>query len=81
MEREKLYRLLRLGLEKGASDIHFQVGYLPLYRFHGELVERRYKVLTPQDTEEIARILIENDPFGQDLDFDMFSVRGLETGP
>ena len=39
MEREKLYRLLRLGLEKGASDIHFQVGYLPLYRFHGELVE------------------------------------------
>ena len=46
MEREKLYRLLRLGLEKGASDIHFQVGYLPLYRFHGELVELRYKVLT-----------------------------------
>ena len=43
MEREKLYRLLRLGLEKGASDIHFQVGYLPLYRFHGELVELRYK--------------------------------------
>ena len=69
MEREKLYRLLRLGLEKGASDIHFQVGYLPLYRFHGELVELRFKVLTPQDTEEIVKILIENDPLGQDLDF------------
>jgi twitching motility protein PilT len=69
MEREKLYRLLRLGLEKGASDIHFQVGYLPLYRFHGELVELRYKVLTPDDTEEIVRILIENDPLGQDMDF------------
>jgi twitching motility protein PilT len=69
MEREKLYRLLRLGLEKGASDIHFQVGYLPLYRFHGELVELRFKVLTPQDTEEIVRILIESDPMGQDLDF------------
>jgi len=69
MEREKLHRLLRLGIEKGASDIHFQVGYLPLYRFHGELVELRYKVLTPQDTEEIVRILIENDPLGQDLDF------------
>ena len=39
MDPEKLYRLLRLGLEKGASDIHFQVGYLPLYRFHGDLVE------------------------------------------
>ena len=39
MEREKLYRLLRLGLEKGASDIHFQVDYLPLYRFHGDSYE------------------------------------------
>jgi twitching motility protein PilT len=69
MEREKLYRLLRLGLEKGASDIHFQVGYLPLYRFHGDLVELRYKVLAPQDTEAIARILLEADPRELDGDF------------
>jgi twitching motility protein PilT len=62
MEREKLYRLLRLGLEEGASGIHFQVGYLPLYRFNGDLVELRYKVLTPKDTEEIARLLLESDP-------------------
>ncbi|HXV36377.1 MAG TPA: PilT/PilU family type 4a pilus ATPase [Myxococcota bacterium] len=59
MDREKLYRLLRLGIEKGASDIHFQVGYLPLYRFNGDLVELRYKVLTEKDTEAIARILLE----------------------
>ncbi|MDJ0869929.1 MAG: PilT/PilU family type 4a pilus ATPase [Myxococcota bacterium] len=69
MEREKLYRLLRLGLEKGASDIHFQVGYLPLYRFHGDLVELRYKVLTPEDTEEIARLLLEADPRPLDMEF------------
>ena len=62
MERDKLYRLLRLGVEKGASDIHFQVGYLPLYRFHGELVELRYKVLTPKDTEGIAKILLDGYP-------------------
>src|SRR3990172_6243993 len=62
MDRDKLHRLLRLGIEKGASDIHFQVGYLPLYRFHGDLVELRYKVLTPKDTEEITRILLEGDP-------------------
>ena len=61
MDREKLYRLLRLGIEKGASDIHFQVGYLPLYRFNGDLVELRYKVLTEKDTEAIARILAESD--------------------
>jgi twitching motility protein PilT len=52
-----LHKLLHLGFEKGASDIHFQVGYLPLYRFNGELVELRYKVLTPADTEAIARLL------------------------
>ena len=69
MEREKLHRLLRLGIEKGASDIHFQVGYLPLYRFHGDLVELRYKVLTPQDTEEIVSILLENDPCAQSSEF------------
>ena len=69
MEREKLYRLLRLGLEKGASDIHFQVDYLPLYRFHGELVELRYKVLTPEDTQEIAQLPCEQDPRDQDSDW------------
>jgi twitching motility protein PilT len=69
MEREKLYRLLRLGIEKGASDIHLQVGYLPLYRFNGDLVELRYKVLTAKDTEAIARMLMEGDPRQQAMDF------------
>lgn len=69
MERDKLYRLLRLGLEKGASDIHFQVDYLPLYRFHGELVELRYKVLTPEDTEQIVQLLCEQDPGSQGFDW------------
>jgi twitching motility protein PilT len=69
MDREKLYRLLRLGIEKGASDIHFQVGYLPLYRFHGDLVELRYKVLTPKDTETIARLLLEGEGEKVPMDF------------
>ena len=74
MEREKLHRLLRLGVEKGASDIHFQVGCLPLYRFHGELVELRYKVLTPNDTEEIVKILLEDEPSSQNLDFNELDI-------
>jgi len=69
MEREKLNRLLRLGIEKGASDIHFQVGNLPLYRFNGNLVELRYKVLAPEDTEAIARLLVEGDPRGEGMNF------------
>jgi twitching motility protein PilT len=69
MDQDKLYRLLRLGLEKGASDIHFQVGYLPLYRFHGELVELRFKVLTPRDTEEIVKHLLTSAETDTDLGF------------
>ena len=75
MDRERLNRLLRLGFDKGASDIHFQVGYLPLYRFNGELVELRYKVLTPEDTESLARLLIEDDPRG--ISFDDFTELDL----
>ena len=60
MDRERLHRLLRLGFDKGASDIHFQVGYLPLYRFNGELVELKYRELSEADTEAIARILLES---------------------
>ena len=66
MDLERLHRLLRLGFDKGASDIHFQAGYLPLYRFNGELVELKYKVLSPEDTASIARLLVESS--GQDLD-------------
>ena len=68
MDHEKLTRLLRLGLEKGASDIHFQVGYLPLYRFNGDLVELRYKVLTGKDTEAIAQMLVEGEPQAERMD-------------
>lgn len=64
MDRQRLHRLLELGIDRGASDIHFQVGYLPLYRFNGELVELRYKVLTPDDTESIAAILTEGSGVG-----------------
>ena len=69
MDREKLYRLLRLGIEKGASDIHFQVGNLPLYRFNGNLVELRYKVLGSSDTEAIAKLLLDGDPRGASMEF------------
>ncbi len=54
MDKETLHRLLTLGFRKGASDIHFQVGYLPLYRFNGELIELKYKVLEGEDTEANA---------------------------
>ncbi len=74
MDLERLHRLLRLGFEKGASDIHFQAGYLPLYRFNGELVELRYKSLTPEDTLAIARLLTKDgdlDELGSKSEIDL----------
>ncbi len=73
MDREALEKLLLLGLEKGASDIHFQVGCTPLYRFHGSLVELRLDPLTREDTEAIVRHLSADlgrgeGPFPRDLD-------------
>ncbi len=65
MDKEKLHRLLLLGSEKGASDIHFQVGHLPLYRFNGELVQLKYKVLTAEDTGAIAQQLASEGSIGE----------------
>jgi len=80
MDHEKLTRLLRLGIEKGASDIHFQVGYLPLYRFNGDLVELRYKVLTAKDTEAITQMLLEGDPHAERMDFNEIDLAYELTG-
>ena len=63
MDTETLHRLLMLGLKKGASDIHFQVGCLPLYRFNGELIELKYKELTADDTSSITKLLMVNDEY------------------
>jgi len=66
-DKKTLVRLLRKGLETGASDIHFQVGYFPLYRFNGQLVELRYKKLTNEDTEAIAQIFLDEHPVHKDV--------------
>ena len=69
MEREQLHKLLCLGLEKGASDVHFQVGCPPLYRFHGSLVELRLAPLTPADTQAIVEHLLADHPGAPGADF------------
>ena len=38
MDQHILHRLLAFGVERGVSDIHFEVGYPPHYRLNGELL-------------------------------------------
>jgi twitching motility protein PilT len=73
MDRQSFHKLLAFGIERGVSDIHFEVGYPPHYRLHGELLGAiKVPPLTAQDTETIASIILEgrskidfHRPFGE----------------
>src|SRR6201994_2419793 len=61
MDRNAFRKLLAFGVERGVSDIHFEVGYPPHYRLHGELLGAiKVPPLTAQDTEAIARMILED---------------------
>jgi twitching motility protein PilT len=53
--------LLRIAVERGASDLHLKVGSFPMLRVHGSLVPAvTDRILLPTDTAEMAaRILPE----------------------
>src|SRR5262245_53377042 len=60
MDQHILHRLLKFGVERGVSDIHFEVGYPPHYRLNGELLGAiKVPPLTAADTEAIANIILE----------------------
>ena len=61
MDRNAFHKLLAFGIERGVSDIHFEVGYPPHYRLHGELLGAiKVPPLTGPDTESIARMILED---------------------
>ncbi len=61
MDRQSFHKLLAFGIERGVSDIHFEVGYPPHYRLHGELLGAiKVPPLTAADTEGIASIILED---------------------
>jgi twitching motility protein PilT len=61
MDRTAFTKLLSFGIERGVSDIHFEVGYPPHYRLHGELLGAiKVPALTAADTEAIARMILED---------------------
>jgi twitching motility protein PilT len=61
MDRKAFHKLLAFGIERGVSDIHFEVGYPPHYRLHGELLGAiKVPPLAAQDTEGIARMILED---------------------
>lgn len=66
-----LQKLLARAVAAKASDIHLKVGNPPAARINGELVFFRADVLKAEDTEAIARIVLE----GADLKVGLSSLR------
>ena len=60
MDREQLTKLLTFGIQRGVSDIHFAVGHRPHYRVKGDLLPAKYAPMTPEDTVDVARVLLED---------------------
>jgi twitching motility protein PilT len=61
LDRDTMNRLLTLGAQNGASDIHFRPGDPPTYRVNGALRTLKGEKLGANDTRAIALTLI-SDP-------------------
>jgi twitching motility protein PilT len=58
MDRTAFERILQFGVERGISDLHFQVGHPPHLRLQGDLLPAKYPPLRAEDTEAIAKLLL-----------------------
>jgi len=58
MNQQQFDALLTLGIRKGVSDVHLEVGYPPTYRVNGALFGARMEPLKPEDTAEAARLVL-----------------------
>ncbi len=58
MDRAAFERILQFGVDRGISDLHFQVGHPPHLRLQGDLLPAKYPPLRPEDTEALAVLLL-----------------------
>ncbi len=61
MDAHAFERILAFGVERGISDLHFEVGHPPHLRLQGDLLPAKYPALRAEDTEAIAQILLGED--------------------
>ncbi len=60
MDEAVFEKLLITAVQKGVSDIHLQVGSMPLFRLNGELLEVKFHPLRPTETQGIVDIILAN---------------------
>lgn len=54
----KIQDLLLEAKEKGASDVHLNVGIPPIFRLNGKLAKTQFSILSPEDVHELIYSLI-----------------------
>jgi twitching motility protein PilT len=79
--KERIDYLLKSAYELGASDIHLTVGAPPIFRLHGDLKRFGKDPLLPEETEEMARAIIQDNVWESfqeagDLDFS-YGIPGI----
>ena len=55
-----LNQILGIAFEKRVSDVHFEVDNPPFFRGRGQLIRSKLSHLTPEDTEFIAKTILEH---------------------
>ncbi len=78
---EMIHELLIQAHEMKASDVHLSSGLVPVFRVHGELSPRDMDRLTPEDTEYIAKQLMDEEEWKEfndigELDFS-YGITGV----
>lgn len=77
MNQQQLDALLTLGVRKGVSDIHLEVGYPPMYRVNGALYGARLDALRPDDTASAASIIMGGKPLSVAEQDTSYSIAGV----
>ena len=58
MDISAFNRILQFGVDRGISDVHFEVAHPPHLRLQGDLLPAKYVPLRPRDTRAIAELLL-----------------------
>ncbi|MCP3176707.1 PilT/PilU family type 4a pilus ATPase [Desulfuromonas sp. KJ2020] len=59
MDAKVMNQILEIAFEKRVSDVHFEVDNPPFFRGRGQLIRSKLPKLKPEDTEFIAKTILE----------------------
>ncbi|CAM9921801.1 unnamed protein product, partial [Chrysoparadoxa australica] len=57
--KQNLVSLIKVAVDHNASDVHIRTGEKPCLRIRGELVPIQTKEFSPEDVQEIAKIVLQ----------------------